>query len=275
MTATDHPARSAPGALAGAGRLLDYWVIVYRRTWRGSLVSSFLTPLLYVVALGVLLGGFIAADPVRLEGAPTYLAFVVPGMLAAQAMTLGIGEVTYPVMAMVKWQRTYFGMVATPLRPADLVLAHLAFTGFRVVSASAVFCLVMVPFGVWGSWWGVLLALPVQLLLGMAFAAPIFGYAAGARDESMFSLIFRLGMIPMFLFSGAFFPVANLSTPLEALARVTPLWHGVDLTRMLTLGTLDSGADLLLTVVHVVYLAGFAALGWWWAVRRLGRRLIS
>ena len=95
---------SAPGsALAGATRLVDYWSTVYRRTWKGSVISSFVTPLLYILAMGVLLGGFIKSDPDQLEGATSYLAFVAPGMLAAQAMTTVFGEVTYPVMGMIKW----------------------------------------------------------------------------------------------------------------------------------------------------------------------------
>ena len=78
------------------------------------MISSFVTPLLYVLAMGVLLGGFIEGDPAKLDGATSYLAFVAPGMVAAQAMTTVFGEVTYPVMGMVKWHKTYFGMIATP-----------------------------------------------------------------------------------------------------------------------------------------------------------------
>ena len=115
-TATTREASTAPtSSLAGALRMTDYWATVYRRTWKGSVVNSFLTPLLYIVAMGVLLGGFIKGDPDELEGATTYLAFVAPGMLAAQAMSVVFGEVTYPVMAMIKWQRTFYGMIASPL----------------------------------------------------------------------------------------------------------------------------------------------------------------
>ncbi len=255
---------------AGAVRLLDYWAIVYRRTWKGSAISSFVTPLLYVLAMGVLLGGFIEGDPEQLEGATSYLAFVAPGLLAAQVMTTVFGEVTYPVMGMVKWHKTYFGMTATSLDVPAVILAQLGFVVFRVTLTSAVFLAVMAPFGVFDSVPGVLGALLAQVLLGLAFATPVFAFSVGLKDESAFSLVFRLGMIPLFLFSGAFFPVANLEAWLEAVARATPLWHGVDLTRMLTLGTLDPAA----ATVHVAYLLALALAGWFWAVRRMTRRMV-
>ena len=259
------------GTRSLAPRMTDYWWTVYKRTWKGSVVSSFVTPLLYVLAMGVLLGGFIQGDPDQLEGASSYLVFVVPGMLAAQSMQLVFGELTYPVMSGVKWHKTYFAMTATPLGVRDVVQSQVAFVLFRVVLTSAVFCLVVAPFGVFATWWGALLAFLVQPLVALAFATPVFALSAHLKDETGFSLVFRLGMIPMFLFSGAFFPVANLSPVLEVLARLTPLWHGVDLTRMLTVDRFDP----LLALVHVAYLVGLAALGYVLVLRFLARRLAS
>ncbi len=259
------------GTLDGASRVLDYWATVYRRTWRGSVISSFVVPLLYIVAMGVLLGGFVDADPETLEGATTYLAFVAPGMLAAQVMTTAIGETTYPVMAMIKWQKIYYSMVATPLTVGDIVLAQLGFLLFRVGTVSAVFLAVMAPFGVFTSLPGVLGAFLVMLLTGLAFATPIFALSAGVKDETVYPLVFRLGMIPLFLFSGAFFPITNLSPVMEWFARVTPLWHSVDLARMLVLGRVDAG----LALVHLAYLGVMAAVGWWLTVRLLHRRLVG
>ena len=110
----------------------------------------------------------------------------------------------------------------------------------------------------------------VQLLVGMAFATPIHALSAGLKDESAFSLLYRLAMIPLFLFSGAFFPVASLGW-LEVVARVTPLWHGVDLTRMLTLGQVDWA----LAAVHVAYLVALALAGWFCSLRRLTARMVT
>ena len=262
---------SSTSSSPGAGRLLDYWAIVYARTWKGSLVSSFVTPLLYVLAMGVVLGGFIKGDPGQLEGARSYLAFVAPGLLAAQSMQAVFGELTYPVMGMVKWHKSYFGMIATPLRVRDVAAAHLGYVLFRVATTALVFMLVLAPFHVFATPLGAAGAFVVQLLVGLAFATPIYALSAGLKDESAFALVFRLGMMPLFLFSGAFFPISNLDPALATIAKLTPLWHGVDLTRMLTVGHLEPGWAL----VHVAYLLALGALGWWLLLRRLGRRLVS
>ena len=105
----------------------------------------------------------------------------------------------------------------------------------------------------------------------LSFAAPIYALSASLKDESGFALVFRLGMIPMFLFSGAFFPVGNLDPWMEALAKATPLWHGVDLTRMLVLGRVDGA----LALVHVAYLVALTGLGWVLVTRALQRRLVE
>jgi lipooligosaccharide transport system permease protein len=117
----------------------------------------------------------------------------------------------------------------------------------------------------------VVVAFFVQLLLGLAFATPIYALSAKIKNETVYGLVFRLGMIPMFLFSGAFFPISNLSPAMEWFARVTPLWQGVDLTRMLVLGDVDGPVALF----HVLYLVVLAGVGWWLTVRLLRRRLIE
>ena len=250
-------------------RQTDYWTTVYKRTWKGTAITSFVMPLFYVGAMGVLLGGFIDSGDAQLEGAASYLAFVAPGLVAPHAMQTATGEVTWPVMGMIKWHRTYYGMTATPLAVADVVAAHLMFVVFRVATSCGVFLVVMSFFGVFESVAGVLVAFFVQVLIGMSFAGIFFAYAATLKSEAGFAVIYRLLVMPLFLFSGAFFPVANLSAPLELLAKLTPLWHGVDLTRMLVLDRVDGP----LALVHVAYLVVLSAVGWWLAVWRLDKRL--
>lgn len=253
-----------------AARLTDYWLTVTKRTWRGSVVTSFLMPFLYLTAMGVGLGGYVDRDagPSALGGV-TYLAFVAPGLLATTAMQTGVLESTYPVMAGFKWHRFYFSMAATPLTPADILFAQLGFIAFRAVVTCAVFLGVVAGFGALHSWWGGLLALVVATLLSLAYAAPIAGLAARMKSENGFSLIFRLGLLPMFLFSGAFFPISQLPSAVTWLAYVTPIWHGVELSRMLTLGAVDWWP----AVGHLAYILCWLVAGWFYALSGFQRRL--
>jgi lipooligosaccharide transport system permease protein len=268
-SAGPHATGLTPGAREMLVRQVDYWVTVYRRTWKGSAVTSFVQPFLYVAAMGVLLGGYVDDSGSGLGGAPSYLDFIAPGLLAATAMQVAIGEVMWPVMGAIKWDRTYFAMLASPLRVVDIVLGHLGYVMFRVVFTSIVFAGVLAIFGLFGSLRGFVGALLGAILTGLALATPVYAFSAGARSEQGFALIYRLGVMPMFLFSGAFFPVENLPEALEWVAMVTPLWHGVELCRMSSLGQWDS-----LAMLHVAYLAALALFGVWWGVRRLTRRVV-
>ncbi len=253
-----------------AARQTDYWLTVLRRTWRGSVITSFLQPFLYLTAMGVGLGSFVDSSPGgRALGGVTYLAFIAPGLLATTALQIGVGESTYPVMAGFKWHRFYYSMAATPLEAADIVLAQLLFIALRIFAACAVFLLVMTAYGAIHDWRGGVLALLVVVLVGMAHAAPVVGLTARLKSESAFSLIFRLGLIPMFLFSGAFFPISQLPSPVQWLASLTPIWNGVELTRMLTLGSVQ----LWPALGHLGYLTVWLAAGWLLAVSGFRRRL--
>lgn len=270
--ATDAAAR--PTGLArgeGISRQLDYWWTLYRRTWKSSIISSFVSPIFYVLAMGVLLGGFIDGDPDQLEGATSYLAFIVPGLVAAHAMQTAVGEMTYPVMGMIKWQRVYDSMLATPLRVSDLVGAHLLFVLFRLLTTCAVFMLVIAPFGIFATWWGAVLAYLGQVLVGMAFAALTYAYSVRVTSESAFGVFFRLVVFPLFLFSGAFFPIANLGGLGAFVARLTPLWHGVNLSRMFCVDQVDWST----AAVNVGVLLALLAAGHHFAVTGLTKRLVS
>ena len=253
----------------GMARQYDYFATMYRRTWKSSVISSFVAPLFYVLAMGVLLGGFVHVAPSQLEGATSYLAFVVPGLIAAQSMQTAVSETTYPVMAAIKWHKSFWAQMASPLEVRDLANAMLMFTLFRVGSTCGVYFLVMAPFGVFATWWGPVLAWLATLLVGMAFATWTFAFSAHVDGPDKFGLIFRLGLIPLFLFSGSFFPISNLGPVLEWVAKLTPLWHGVNLTRMLCLDTVDRSTAAVNALVLVVVLVS----GWYLALRTLARRV--
>ncbi len=264
MAARAAAAQDAPAAAAGvhasrwsfAVREFRHWMTNYRRTWRGSIYSSVLNPLLFMSAIGIGLGTLVNKHGSGKLGGISYIAFLAPGLLAAAAMETGIGESTYPVLGSVKWRRTYYAAVSTPLRPSDLFHGHLLFTTLRLAMNCTLFIAVMTAFGAVKSAW-VLAALPVAVLTGLAFAIPIEAWAITVLKDTSFALIFRFGLIPLFLFSGTFFPVSQLPGWAQPIAELTPLWHGVTLCRSLSLGTATPGGTLL----HVGYLAVLAGAG--------------
>ena len=170
-------------------------------------------------------------------------------------------------MAMIKWDRVYDSMLATPLQVRDLVLAHLAFVTLRVASSCAVFMLVLAPFGVFATWWGAVLAFVSQVLVGTAFGSLIYAFTTRLNSPEGFGVLYRLGIFPLFLFSGAFFPIDNLGDVGEWVARLTPLWHGVNLSRMFCLGTVDWSW----AAVNTLVLVALTVLGIRWSVAGLRR----
>jgi len=247
---------AGPKTIAFAVREFRFWLTNYRRTWRGSIYTSVLNPVLYLGAMGLGLGTLVNARHPGSLGGVSYLVFLSPGLLAASAMLTAAGESTYPVLGSVKWLKTYQAAAASPLRPDDIFHGHLLFTTMRLAMNCLIFVAIMAAFGAVSSPW-VIAALPVAVLTGLAFAAPIEAYAITREKDQSFAMLFRFGMIPLFLFSGAFFPVTQLPGWIRPLAYITPLWHGVALCRSLSLGTATAGAAL----GHVAYLVVLAAIG--------------
>jgi lipooligosaccharide transport system permease protein len=260
---------------APALRVIEHELLVYRRVWRGSVFSSFLSPVLFLAAMGLGLGSLVDAGGTGSTTAAglagvTYLAFLAPGLLASTAMQTAASESTFPVMAGIVWVKSYHGMLATPIKPSDIVAGKLVYIGLRLVLVTGVFFVVSVAFGAFDRPEAVL-TVPAAALTGMAFAAPIVAFSATQRDVNGFNSLFRFGVIPLFLFSGTFFPVEQLPALLQPIAYVTPLWHGVDLCRSLALGT----AEPVLTAVHVGYLTALTGLGIAAALTTFRRRLVT
>lgn len=248
-------------------RPLEFFLTQYRRMWRGNVVSSVVSPVVYLLALGVGLGVFVDRSA-NLSNGVSYLEFVAPGLMAATAMQIAAFEASWPVLSAIKWDRQYHAMLATPLRIRDVILGHQAYFAFRLTLTATVYFVVITAFGAVESPLGVL-AIPVTVLVGLAFTAPLAAWAAHTQTEVSFIAIFRFVILPMFLFSGTFFPISSLPRALEVVAWFTPLWHGVTLCRDLTLGDAVP-ADVL----HVAYL--LALIGAGLAVARLtySRRLV-
>lgn len=267
--------RSAGAAIRSrpmAGRAVAHWITQYRRTWRGTAISSVLEPFAFLAAMGLGLGALVdgGSGSATLPGGISYLEFVAPGLLAAGAMNTASFESTYPVMGAIKWHKQYLAMLATPLRVVDVLTGHLLFVVLRLMITTTIFLAVIFVFGAVRSPWA-LLAMPVAVLTGFAYATAIFAFSARQDSDAGFAMLYRFVIVPMFLFSGTFFPISQLPDWLEPLAWVTPVWHGVDLCRDLALGQVEAASAAL----HVGYLVAWTVLGFLLAHWSFRRRLVK
>ena len=265
-----------PGVHARAARVrwtrsLSYFFLQYRRTWVSSLASNFVYPTLYLTAMGVGLGHLINAHVgthAATLGGISYLSFLAPGVLASSAMQVGVQESTYPVLGAIRWTYAYVAMVATPLRVIDVLRGQLAFIVFRLVVTCATFALIATAFGALRSAEAVL-SVPAAVLCGLAFAAPIAAFAAKQDYDGGFPVLNRLIVIPLFLFSGTFFPVHQLPLVLQWVALATPLYHGVALSRAFA----EGHGFVWSSLGHVAYLLCMITIGYVWATKTFERRL--
>ena len=270
MTALARAAPRLRRPLAGGGRqVFEYRALVYRRVWRGSLFSTFLSPVLFLTAMGIGLGSFVDhGNASAALGGVSYAAFLAPGLLAAQGMQTAVGESTWSVMGGFTWDRTYHGMFATPVTVAGIVAGQLAWVAARLTLVATAFFVVMLAFGFVVSPLGVL-GIGASVLTGLAFAAPISAFSAGQKNEAAFNAINRFMITPLFLFSGTFFPIEQLPLIIRPIAWLTPTWHGAALARGLALGTIDP----IGVVVHLAVLGAYIAVGVVWMLFAFRRAL--
>jgi lipooligosaccharide transport system permease protein len=240
-------------------RVLEWNLAAYKRLWRAQLLTAYLQPLLYLLAMGLGVGSLInhnSGSTQLLEGLP-YVAFVAPGLLATTAMMIGGMESLWPVLDALVWGRQYEAMSATPIQPRDIVVAHALWMSFRCALAGAVVASVMALFPDVRSW-GLIPAVPVAILTGLSFAMPFAAWTVTRTRDMSFPVIQRFFIVPLFLFGGAFFPLSQLPVGVRYLGYVTPLWHGVELCRSFVSGTSMSG---LAALGHVAYLLAFVLVG--------------
>ncbi len=259
---------STPAAV----RVWESHFTLYRTIWRSNVLGSFVQPFLYLLGMGLGVGALVDrgdSAPALLDGL-TYFQFLAPGLIATTGMMISAQESLWPVMGGFKWQRTFHAQAASPLSPGEITAGLVLWQSTRAAIASTGVAAVLALFASTRSW-GLVLTVPFAALTGLAFAAPLTAWAATRERELSFPSILRFGITPLFLFGGAFYPVSQLPDWLEPIAKVTPLWHGVELCRDAVHGRLAL-AD---AIGHCAVLAGFVVVGWVLARIAFARRLAA
>ena len=249
-----------PGAVASRRslRFLEHNLLVFRRGWFNYLLAGISQPFLYLVAMGIGLGLYVNRNG-GLPGGVPYLDYIAPALLVTQAMMAAAFESAWPIMAKIRWDKTYEAALNTPLETMDLLLGDLMWIAFRTTLLSVLFLAVIVALGAAASPL-VVLAVPVAVLTALAFAAPIMAFTATQDGDGGLNAVFRFGITPLFLFSGTFFPIEKLPLFLQPVAWVTPLYHGVAAARALALGQVEPlGMTIHIAAIVFVFLVGIVA----------------
>ena len=263
--------RGTPIALPSpsrARRLVQRNLLVYRHGWM-IIVSGFFEPLFYLLGIGFGLGSIVGtlAGP---TGEPIpYAAFVAPALVASSCMNGAISDGFFNVFFKLNYERTYEGVLATPLNVPDVALGELTWALIRGSLYAAAFLGVMLGMGLILSPWA-LLALPAAILVSAAFSAGALAITGYVRKIQDFDIVMGLVVMPMFLFSGTFFPLETYPEPIRFVVQLTPLYHAVSLLRGLTTGAVSP--FLLVDVAYLIALLGVALTV---ATLRLQQRIIK
>ncbi len=235
---------SAPHAF----RVVEKEWLAWRRLWKASVFQATVAPLLFLAAMGLGLGDLVNKGSGGVDGLD-YLVFITPGLMAASAMMQAAQESMWPVMAGTKWLGTYHAAVSTPLSAGAVFAGHVLWICLRALLSATIFLIVAVILGGVPSVWGVL-AVPATVLGASVFAAALNGYAVTQESDIPFAVIMRIGLFPLFLFSGTFFPISRLPDWLQPVSWLSLLGH-------------------------VSFLVACLAAGCWWSVGRFRRVLTS
>ena len=278
---TGAPARSlsvAHGPAAAAAKARRWGSFYYAehvlRVMKGyswSLVMySVGHPVAYLFAMGVGLATLVDAQGAAAFGGVGYVTFVAPALLVSAAVMTAANEFTFPVMGGFKWRRTYYGPHASPLTPQQIAAGHIMAVTLRFLLQSAVYFAAVALFGAAPGGWGWVTIL-VATLAALSFGLPLMAYSASiTEDKGQFALVMRFIVMPLFLFSGTFFPLESLPLAVRWIGWISPIWHGTELGRVFSYGYQEPA---LLTLLHVVVLVGLAVAGWFLTRRQFALRM--
>ncbi|MCZ9881307.1 ABC transporter permease [Arthrobacter sp. B2a2-09] len=244
------------------------------RVMRGYGWSVFLysvgQPVAYLFAMGIGLASLVNANSAAVFGGVSYLTFIAPALLVSSAVMTASGDFSYPIMDGFKWRRVFYGPHASPLVPQQIAAGHIMASTLKFLVQSVVYFAIVAMFGASPSPWGWVSAI-VATVAGLSFGLPLMAYASTiTKDSGQFALVQRFIVVPLFLFSGTFFPLDSLPLGVRWIGWISPVWHGTQLGRVFTYGLEENP---LLTLTHVLFLVGAAAAGWMLTRRQFVRRM--
>ncbi|MCC9175305.1 ABC transporter permease [Arthrobacter sp. zg-Y179] len=260
----------------GAFYYADMWIRRMRGYQGTVLMTAVGTPLVYLLGMGTGLAVLIdgnsnAGFPGGNGSTVSYLVFLGPALVATAALMVSSEENTYTVMGGFKWHRTYYGPNASPISSGQIALGHVLGVTVRILLTTGLYYLFLVLFGAVvqpATGW---LMIFTALLAGLAFGMPLLAFSSTLKeDKGQFAMVQRFIVMPLFLFSGTFFPLESLPLAVRWIGWISPLWHSTELGRVLSYGHPEPAA---MTALHLAYLLVLTVGGLVLARRNFTRRL--
>ena len=242
--------------------------MVYRHQWM-IILSGVFEPIFYLIGIGLGLGAIIDTVTLADGRVVSYTAFVAPALLATAAMNGAVFETIFNVFFKLNYAKTYEGVLATPMGITEIAIGEMLWALMRAALYAFAMFVIMLIFGLILSPWG-LLIVPAALLTAAAFAAAGLAGTSYLRTVNDFDVPMGLIVMPMFLFSGTFFPIDVYPLPIQVFMQATPLYHAISLIRGLSTGIVGWAQAW-----DFAYLLAFFAVCLWLAMRRMEHKLIK
>ena len=246
-----------PGASVYSGRAIT---MIERSLYAAKssnwliIVSGFVEPVLYLMAFGFGIGQLIG-DIQDGSGNPvSYAAYIAPALLATSAMNGALYDATWNVFFKMHFSKVYQVMLSSSLGPMDVALGEISWALIRGATYSVGFMAIAWPLGLVTSAWG-LLAIPAATLIAFGFASIGMAITSYMKNFQQMNWV-NFFLLPMFLFSGTFFPVSVYPEWIQVIVKALPLCQGVDLVRSLMLGIID-----ISVLGHIAYFVVMIVLG--------------
>ena len=262
------PSSRVIASLLRSRRLVQRNLLVYKRGWM-VIFSGFFEPLFYLLGIGYGLGSLIGNLTLADGRVISYAAFVAPALLAQASMNGAIAESIFNVFFKLNFSKTYDAILATPLGIREIAVGEMLWSLFRGTLYVIAFVMVMIGMGLVLSP-TLFLVIPASILIGASFSAACLATTAYLRTVQDFDLPMGLVVMPMFLFSGTFFPISVYPVPIQIAMEATPLFHAVGLLRGLATGLLGWHE-----LWDLAYMLIFGVIAMWIALNRLQQRLIK
>ena len=240
--------------------------------WKGIIaIVAIGNPLFYLIAIGIGVGVLVNQNSgTSGTGGVEYITFIAPALLASAALTGVMDETMFPVMEGFKWRKLFFAMNATPITGGQIAMGVFLAAMLRVAFTVICYWALLIAFGIVtiSESWDVV---PITMFAAGAFGALIMAVTAKVKNEDYFMTVLgRLIIMPMFLFSGTFFPLTNMPIYLQPVGWISPLWHATELGRHFSY---NYPISPLMLFIHFGYLTIMFSVGLTWSQRTFTERL--